>query len=94
MIKTNKECVFKNLFAKENRALRSTAEDVLGKSLEKGESPCLLRRPCERWLSNFRSLKDIIIVSELVRKSEKVRWSFAISSSPYEQKLEEFRKEQ
>lgn len=64
MIKTNKECVFKNLFAKENRALRSTAEDILGKFLEKSELPYLLCRPCERWLNNFKSFKDIIIESQ------------------------------
>jgi len=54
----------KNLFAKANRVLLITAEDILGKFLEKGELPHLLCRPCERRHNNFRSFKANIIESQ------------------------------
>ena len=37
LCKSTGEIHFKNLFAKANRVLLITAEDILGKSLEKGE---------------------------------------------------------
>lgn len=64
LCKSTGEIHFKNLFAKANRVLLTTAEDILGKSLEKGELAHLLCRPSERRLNNFRSFKATTIESQ------------------------------
>ena len=51
------EVHFKNIFAKGNRALLSTAEEIYGRSLEKDESPHLLCSPFERRLKSFQEFK-------------------------------------
>ena len=51
------EVHFKNIFAKGNRALLSTAEEIYGRSLEKDDSPHLLCSPCERRLKSFQEFK-------------------------------------
>ena len=64
LCKSTGEIHFKNLFAKANRVLLITVEDILGQSLQKGELPHLLCRPFEKRLNNFRSFKATIIESQ------------------------------
>ena len=49
--------ISKNSFAKGNRALLSTAEEIHGRSLEKDDLPHLLCRTCERRLKSFQEYK-------------------------------------
>ena len=58
------EVHFKNIFAKGNRALLSTAEEIYGRSLEKDDLPHLLCRPCERRLKSFQEFKLKITVTQ------------------------------
>ena len=51
------EVHFKNIFAKGNSSLLSTAEEIYGRSLEKDDLPHLLCRPCERRLKSFKEFK-------------------------------------
>ena len=51
------EVHFKNIIAKGNRALLSTAEEMYRRSLEKDDSPHLLCSPCERRLKSFQEFK-------------------------------------
>ena len=64
LCKSTDEIHFKNLFEEANRSLLKTAEDILGKSLEKGELPHLLCGRCEGKLNNFRSFKATIKESQ------------------------------
>ena len=55
----------KNLFAKNNRALLASVEELYGGSLSQNE--LLLRlvcRPCERRDSNFKSCKNMIMETQ------------------------------
>ena len=64
LCKSTAKIHFKKSLRKGKQILLITAEDIFGKSLEKGELPHLLCRPCERRLNNFRSFKAIIIQSQ------------------------------
>ena len=57
------EVHFKNIFAKGNRALLSTAEEIYGRSLEK-DLAHLVCRPCERRLKSFQEFKSKITVTQ------------------------------
>ena len=58
------EVHFKNIFAKGNRALLSTAEEIYGWRLEKDDLPHLLCRPCGRRLKSFQEFKLRITVTQ------------------------------
>lgn len=79
LCKSTEEIHFKNLFEEANRSLLITAEDILGKSLEKGEFPHLLCRPCESKLENFRSFKATI--KEAQSSFERVKRCVEVSPS-------------
>ena len=77
LCKSTDEIHFKNLFEEANRSLLITAEDILGKSLEKGELPHLLCGSCEWQLDNFRSFKATI--KEAQSSFERVKMSVEVS---------------
>ena len=54
LCRSSGEVHFKNIFAKETRALLSTAGEIYGRSLEKDDLPHFLCRPCDTRLKSFK----------------------------------------
>ena len=70
----------KNLFAKNNRALLASVEELYGGSLSQIELlPRLVCRPCERRVNNFKAFKNII--TETKQSFERVKRCIEVSPS-------------
>ena len=70
----------KNLFAKNNRALLASVEELYGGSLSQNELlPRLVCRPCERRVNNFKAFKNII--TETQQSFERVKRCIEVSPS-------------
>ena len=70
----------KNLFAKNNRALLASVEELYGSSLSQNELlPHLVYRPCERRVNNFKAFKNII--TETQQSFERVKRCIKVSPS-------------
>lgn len=70
----------KNLFAKNNRALLATAEELYGACLSQSEDlPRVICRPCERRVNNFKAFKNAI--TETQKCFERIKRCIEVSPS-------------